>query len=139
MRDDHETMSLLFSGLFLILTLLGSLTVTQLARLRAAWYESMTALNQIKEYAVRRDKDLARAFRWRAETMPPLYKVNSLSHQQTLEVALFSALTFGASIQFLQIGIGYNCPACNWAYTIAGALFAFVFQLFIYKQMLLQK
>lgn len=138
-RDDHQTMSLLFSGLFLTLTLLGTLTVAQLARLRAAWYESMTALNQIKEYAVAKDKDLARAFRWRGGTMPALYKVNSLSYQQTLEVALLSGLTFGAAIHFLQVGIRYHCAACNWAYTIAGALFGFTFQLFLYKQILLKK
>src|SRR5215510_12211246 len=39
---------LMFSGLFIILTLLGASTVMQLARLRAAWYESMLAMNQIK-------------------------------------------------------------------------------------------
>ncbi len=135
-NSNIKTLSLLFSGLFCVLTLLGTLTVTQLARLRAAWYESMMALNQIKEYAISQEKDIAKAFRWRAHSMPPLYKINSISYQQTLEVALLSGLTFGAAIYFLQIGINYNCSSCNWAYTIAAAVFAFVFQLNLYKRLL---
>lgn len=136
-NSNIKNLSLLFCGLFFVLTLLGTLTVAQLARLRAAWYESMLALNQIKEYAISQEKDIAKAFRWRAQSMPPLYKINSVSYQQTLEVALLSGLTFGASIYFLQIGINYNCPSCNWAYTIAAALFAFIFQLYLYKRLLI--
>ena len=131
-----ETLRLLFSGLFFVLTLLGTLTVAQLARLRAAWYESMLALNQIKEYAIGQERDIARAFRWRAHSMPPLYKLNSISHHQTVEVALLSGLTFGAAIHFLQVGINYQCPTCNWAYTVSGAVLAFVFQLYLYKRLL---
>ncbi len=134
--SNFATLSLLFSGLFLVLTLLGGLTVVQLARLRVAWYESMTALNQIKEYAIGKDKDLAKAFRWHNHSMPPLYKVNSVSYQQTLEVAVLSGLTFGAAIYFLQIGINYTCVPCNWAYSIASVAFAFFFKLFIYKKFL---
>ena len=69
---DTPGISLLFSGLFLTLTLLGSSTVWQLARLRAAWYESALAMNQIKDHAIRDDKKLVRAFRWRTDSLPPL-------------------------------------------------------------------
>lgn len=134
--SNFATLSLLFSGLFLMLTLLGGVTVIQLARLRAAWYEAMIALNQIKEYAITKDKDLTKAFRWRRQTMPPLYKVNSVSYQQTLEVAVLSGLMFGASIYFFQIGINYTCTLCNWAYTITGAVLAFLVQLYLYKKFL---
>jgi len=136
---NNGTLYLLFSGLLLVLTLLGTLTVLQLARLRAAWYESMTAMNQIKEYVINQDKDLARAFRWHKNSMPPLYKTDSVSYQQTLEVALLSGLTFGAAVYFFQIGLNYHCGTCNWAYTIAGTVFAFVFQLFVYKRQLMRK
>ncbi len=134
--SNFVTLSFLFSGLFLVLTLLGALTVIQLARLRSAWYESMIALNQIKEYAISKDKDLAKAFRWRAQSMPPLYKPNSVSYQQTIEVAILSGLMLGASIYFLLIGIGNNCLACNWAFTIGGTIIGFVSQLYIYKRFL---
>lgn len=134
---NFTTLSFLFSGLFLVLTLLGGLTVIQLARLRAAWYESMRALNQIKEYAISKDKDIAKAFRWRNQSMPPLYKINSVSYQQTIEVAILSGLTFGAAIYFFQIGVGYYCTPCNWAYTVSGTIFGFIAQLYIYKRFLL--
>jgi len=139
LNGDNRTPSLLFCGLFFVLTLLGTLTVMQLARLRAAWYESTLAMNQIKDYTVSKDEDLAKAFRWRLDTMPPLYKVNSVNYQQTVEVALLSGLTFGATIYFLQVGINYTCITCNWAYTIAAAAFSFVFQLYLYKRLLAKK
>jgi len=136
-NTNFATLGILFSGLFLVLTLLGALTVIQLARLRAAWYESMRALNQIKEYAISKDEELAKVFLWRNQSMPPLYKINSVSYQQTIEVAVLSGLTFGAAIYFFQIGISYYCTPCNWAYTISGALLGFIAQLFIYKRFLL--
>jgi hypothetical protein len=135
----NGTIHLLFSGLLFVLTLLGTLTVLQLARLRGAWYESVRAMNQIKEYAISQDKNLAKAFRWRDQFMPPLYKPNSVSYQQTLEVAMLSGLTFGAAVYFLQIGIHYDCPTCNWAYTIAAGILAFFFQLYLYKRQLTHK
>src|SRR5215216_1500180 len=46
------TVNLMFSGLFTLLTLLGISTILQLARLRAAWYESMLAMNQLKDFMI---------------------------------------------------------------------------------------
>jgi hypothetical protein len=138
-NTNFATLSILFSGLFFVLTLLGGLTVIQLARLRAAWYESMLALDQIKEYVISQDKDIAKAFRWRNQSMPPLYKINSVSYQQTIEVAILSGLTFGAAIYFFQIGVGYYCTSCNWAYTISGTMLGFIAQLYIYKRFLLNQ
>ena len=40
-----QSVKFMFSGLFLLLTLLGTSTVMQLAQLRSAWYESMKAMN----------------------------------------------------------------------------------------------
>ncbi len=124
-----------FSGLFLVLTVLGTLTILQLARLRAAWHESMQAMNQLKDYWIlqSRDKNLRKAFRWDARTLPRKYRMNSVSFFQTAEVALLSSITFGAAVFFFQKGISYNCPSCNWAYTVAFGILAFLLQLSIYK------
>jgi hypothetical protein len=97
-----ETVKLMFSGLFILLTLLGISTIMQLARLRSAWYESMQALNQIKEFAMKQNPELASAFRWTSKTLPPKHKKNSVSYYQALEVALISGLMFGASAFFFQ-------------------------------------
>ncbi len=125
-----------FCVLFLVLTILGTLTTLQLARLRAAWYDSAVAMNQLKDYWLRhsKDKGLKQAFHWDTGTLPPKYKLNSVSYYQMLEVALLSGLTFGAAVYFFQQAISYACPACNWAYTIALGLLALILQLILYKR-----
>ncbi len=138
-KANTPTIRLLFSGLFFMLMILGTTTIIQLARLRASWHESMLALNQIKEFAIKQDGKLADAFRWRPGSLPAIYKVNSVSYLQTVEVAILSGLTFGAAVFFLQSGIGYDCLPCNWAYTLAGAALVFFLQLFIYKKMVMKK
>ncbi|MCJ7433483.1 MAG: hypothetical protein MUO77_08355 [Anaerolineales bacterium] len=135
---DAGDMNLLFSGLFFTLTLLGTTTVVQLARLRSAWYESMLAMNQIKEYVISKDKELSKAYRWRSKTLPPLYKVNSISYQQTFEVAILSGLMFGASVYFFQKGLAGADSLFNWIVTCGLGILAFVSQLYIYKRLLKQ-
>src|SRR5512135_339027 len=55
-----------FCALFFVLTVLGTLTILQLARLRATWHDSMLAMNQVKNYWIHQsaDKHLQGAFRW---------------------------------------------------------------------------
>lgn len=138
-NGDAGNMNLLFSGLFFILTLLGTTTIMQLARLRAAWYESMLAMNQIKEFVISQDKQLAKAFRWRAHTLPALYKPNSVSYQQTVEVSILSGLMFGASAYFFQKGIAFNFPISNWIVTFGLGALVFWGQLRFYKLLLEKK
>ena len=94
--------NLMFSGLFTLLTVLGTSTMMQLARLRAAWYESATAMNQLKEYMIRENVTLKQAFRWHAGTLPAKYKRDSISYYQAREVALISGVMCGAAVFFLQ-------------------------------------
>lgn len=136
---DAVELSLLFSGLFFILTLLGTTTIIQLARLRTAWFESAMAMNQIKEYAISRDKSLERAFLWRKPSLPPMFKVYSVSFLQAVEVALLSGLMFGATVYFLQKGFAYSCFICNWAVAVALGLLASLCQLYLYKKLLTKK
>jgi hypothetical protein len=132
---DPVLLAWAFSGLFFMLTILGTLTNLQLSRLRAAWYDSMLAMNQLKDYWIHevKDKNIEKAFKWDTITLPRKYKLNSVSFYQTVEVALLSGLTFGASVYFFQKAIGYSCPACNWAYTLSLGILAFFFQIWIYK------
>ena len=138
-KFDMQMLNILLAVLFFVLTILGTLTIVQLARLRGACFESMLAMNQIKEYIISKDKDAAKAFRWRTTTAPKLYKINSISYQQTIEVAILSTLTFGAAAYCFQNGIGYNSPIYNWLYTIASALLAFIGQLNIYKRLIISE
>ncbi len=129
-----EIVKLMFGGLFLLLTLLGLSTIMQLARLRTAWYESMLAMNQIKEFAVKQNPELTTAFRWMTKTLPPRHKRNSISYYQALEVALIGGLMFGASAFFFQQAL-FTVSVLTWivCFTL-GLIFVFI-QMSIYGRL----
>ncbi len=100
-RDNLKGVSIAFSILFLVLTVLGGLTSAQLARLRAAWHESIEAMNQLKEYYIQRYPHTESAFKWRGQTIPPTDKPYSIANLIALEVSLLGALTTAAAVYFL--------------------------------------
>ena len=130
-----QTVKIMFGGLFILLTLLGTSTIMQLARLRAAWFESMQAMNQLKEFMVSQNKELARAFLWTNSSMPSKYKTNSVSYYQAVEVALISALMFGAAIFFLQQAF-FTISLISWIISILSGALTIYIQLIIYKRAL---
>ena len=135
MTSLPAAINLMFSGLFLLLTLLGTSTIMQLARLRAAWYESMLAMNQLKDYMIGENKPLAKAFRWQSSTLPPKYRTSSVSYYQAMEVALISGLMLGASMFFL-VHAFFTVGIAHWiAFTLAGILTMY-FQLSTYRRIL---
>lgn len=124
----------MFSGLFVLLTLLGTSTVLQLGRLRTAWYEAMLAMNQIKDFAMGQNPELVKAFRWTSSTLPPKYKKNSISYFQAFEVSLISGLMFGTSAFFFILATVPAAGLLHWVTAIpAGIVMVFV-QLAIYKR-----
>jgi hypothetical protein len=131
-----QTVNLIFSGLFALLTLLGSSTMMQLARLRSAWYESALAMNQMKDYMMSQNSTLSRAFRWKTSTLPSKYKKDSVSYYQAVEVALMSGLMFGAAVFFLQRA--FITPLGLLHYLLSGLIaMAVVFiQIYIYQRAL---
>lgn len=138
--DHNSTIYFLLAGLFFILTILGLLTVMQLARLRDAWRESAKVMNAVKDYYIDHFKDqkFEAAFLWRMRTVPPKYKTASVSYFTALEVALLSGVTFGACVYFLLMGLaGGNDPiTCIWWLTVGSGIFAGLLELFVYKRML---
>jgi hypothetical protein len=129
------TVKLLFSALFIALTLLGTSTVVQLARLRSSWYESMLAMNQIKDFMMDQNAELKTAFRWTTATLPPKYKTDSISYFQAREAAVISGITFGAAVFFAQFALT-PLTVITWIVSaVLGILVAFG-QLSIYKKIL---
>ncbi|MBI2330780.1 MAG: hypothetical protein HYU84_01125 [Chloroflexi bacterium] len=114
-EPEQTTISLAFFFLFTILTFMGALTIAQLARLRASWHEAVEAMDQIKEYYIKRTPELAPAFKWRAKQIPPTNKPYSIANLMAVEVALLSALTTGAGIYFLLAFVGIT----NWVTWVA--------------------
>ena len=131
-----KTVNLMFAGLFILLTLLGTSTIMQLARLRAAWYESAQAMNQLKDFMVSQNESLAKAFRWTTNTLPPRYKTASVSYYQAIEVALIGGLLFGAATFFLQRAFFSAIGPLNWIISTIGGLSIIYLQLYLYKRSL---
>ena len=127
----------LFTGLFLILAVLGTTTILQLARLRGAWYESMLAMNHMKEFLIKNsDADISGAFRWTLSTAPARFKPNSVSFYQALEVAILAGLLFGAFVFFLLHSLNMPSEFAIWLISaILGLIFA-SFQIYLYRRML---
>ena len=130
------TVSIMFSGLFLLLTLLGISTVMQLARLRAAWHESMLAMNQLKDFMVQQSPELANAFRWKTSTLPSKYKTNSVSYYQAVEVALIGGLMSGAGIFFLLQALFRGALVFHWPVSAIFGVLTVLLQLQLYKRSL---
>jgi hypothetical protein len=100
-KDNLKRVSIAFSILFIVLTVLGGLTIAQLARLRAAWHESIQAMNQLKDFYIRQYPGIEPAFKWRARSIPPTDKPYSIANLIAVEVTLLGALTTGAAAYFL--------------------------------------
>jgi len=130
-----QTVKVMFSGLFVLLTVLGTSTIMQLARLRSAWYESMMAMNQIKDFAMSQNPELVQAFRWKTSTLPSKYKAGSVSYYQAFEVAIISGLMFAAAVFFLQQAF-FAISLINWIISAIFGLSTIYVQLLIYKRAL---
>ena len=100
----------LFGGLFLILSLTGMLTLLQLIRLRQAWFESIAAMNQIKDYYRARFPalNLEQALRWGQVNQPALHKPWSISYFLALQVAVMGGASLGAAVYYFGLLVQYS-------------------------------
>jgi len=130
-----QPIKLAFSGAFALLTLLGISTVLQLARLRAAWHESMLAMNQMKDFAMQQSPELVRAFRWKTSTLPRKYKKGSVSYYQAREVALIGGLMFATAAFFLQLAF-FDISILHFLMATMAGVGIFYLELYMYKQAL---
>lgn len=87
-----------FAGLFFFLSYFGIITLKQLVFLRKAWFESAKAMNQIKDFLIKKDAALKDVFRWQSKTLPTPYKPNSVAFLLAKQVALLGSITIGAGI-----------------------------------------
>jgi len=127
--------SFAFSILFLILTILGALTLAQLARLRAAWHESAEAMNAIKDFYIKENPEIAKAFKWRIKSIPPTDKPYSIANLMAVEVTLLGALTTSAFIYFLLNFVG-DMNALGWLLVFASFFIGCIAQWKWYKSLL---
>jgi hypothetical protein len=122
-----------FAGLFLALALMGYLTLLQLVRLRIAWFESVKAMNQVKEYYIAKFQDLKGAFAWRAKTVPHTFKTKSVGFYLALEVVLLGSAALGAAVYFGLLAFFKIDLA--WPGIVVGIVSSLL-QLYLYRKML---
>ena len=133
--NDLKGAALAFSGLFLMLTVLGAATLAQLARLRAAWHESAQAMNTIKDFYIKHNPEIEPAFKWRLKTLPETDKPNSIANLMAFEVAMLSATTSAASLYFLLLTLG-DIKWWGWAILAAALFGGYIAQWAWYKHLL---
>ncbi len=136
--SNSLAVNLMFGMLFFLLTFLGGSTILQLARLRAAWYDSVEAMNKIKSFVISQNPALSQAFPWTNNTLPKKYKRNSVSYFQAMEVAVIGGLMFGAGVFFTQQAFA-NITTLNWVISIVAGCLMILIQLQIYKRALDKK
>lgn len=127
LQAQSRIVSFAFFGLFLVLTLMGALTIAQLARLRAAWHESVEAMNQIKNFYLKNHPEYEGAFKWRSSHVPPTNKPYSIANLIAVEVAMLSALTAGAGTYFLLAFLG-NVSWAGWLIVVASIVVGYIAQ-----------
>ena len=126
-EPQQSTVSFAFFILFALLTGMGALTIAQLARLRAAWHESVQAMNTLKDFYIQQHPDIEPAFKWRNRSIPPTNKTNSIANLIAIEVALLSSLTTGAGMYFLCDTIG-EINFIVWLIVGASVIFGYAAQ-----------
>jgi hypothetical protein len=91
-----------FAGLFAILTLVGYLTIKQLARLRVAWEDSVRAMDFVKEFYNRNTQGpaVARGLFWTKDTIPPAQNQDSIAFLLVRSVVYVTVGTTVASIAY---------------------------------------
>jgi hypothetical protein len=97
-----------YAVVLLLLGALGLFSVLKLVRLRLAWYDSVLAMNQIKDYYVGSRPELAPALRWRTATVPAPGRVGTITFDLTMLVTLIDSLAVGAASLLLT-------PRPGWA------------------------
>ena len=119
-----------FSALFAVLSVVGLLTLLQLARLRTAWTESVKAMNLIKNYYIDHFQDLhpENAFAWTIDSIPPVTKRKSVAFLLALSIMIVDAVT--ASVSSIYLGLALGATPMDNAWLLIG-IFAGVVIFFV--------
>jgi len=133
--DKLKSVSLAFSVLFIFLTILGAMTLAQLARLRAAWHESVEAMNQLKEFYIKQRPEIKSAFKWRGTTIPPTDKPFSIANLIAFEVTLLGAMTIAIAVYFILFTFG-NVSLWGWIIIFLSFITGILLQWWWYKHLL---
>jgi hypothetical protein len=124
----------IITGASLVINFIGWVYFMHLIRLRQAWCDSATAMNQIKEFFVingRVPDDIARsAFLWDIKTLPKAGKKSNVSYYSTMLISFVSAI-FLVFASWL-VSPEFQSGSINFFSLLLG-LYHFIFQMFCYS------
>lgn len=132
---NQKSVALAFFVLFIVLTAMGTFTLAQLARLRAAWHEAVQAMNQIKNFYIEDNPEIKPAFKWLNKQIPPTDKPYSIANLIAMEVAMLSALTTGTGVYFFLNFLG-ELNSISWLIILASLMLGYIGQMLWYKKLL---
>lgn len=106
---DPWRTALAFSIVFGAMSMMGIITLMQLARLRTAWFSSVEAMNHIKEFALEHtvsDTYSRSPFPWMNQHLPERFELKSVGAFLLFQVVIMASVMFGACI--FHIGLLIN-------------------------------
>lgn len=89
-----------FALLFLLLAIIGFFVLMKLVRLRQAWFDSVRAMNQIKQFYFERFPELEKAFLWKPGTIPARNKPWTITFNLCLLVAILDSVALAVAVNF---------------------------------------
>lgn len=98
-REESGSGQTLGTALLWLLCSVGWLYFLKIIRLRQAWYESILAMNQIKEFYIQNAKGMSAealrsAFRWQPTTLPAPHKPWTLFFLSAMTIAFLDGIAF---------------------------------------------
>lgn len=117
-----------YTLLFSLLGITGFFMVMKLVRLRQAWYESVRAMNTIKQYYLKCFPELDAAFLWKPNSIPSPGKPWTITFNFSLLIMILDSAAIGAAAQSL----GIRSSLGEYAVAAFAAAVFFAWQLLYY-------
>jgi len=92
----------IFSVVFIIIAIIGSLSIIQLIKLRLAWESSVKVMNAIKQYYIAHSPQIDSVFHWRADTIPKRTGIFNITFMMSFTLMIVNSISLCACL-FLYI------------------------------------
>lgn len=93
--------SKIFSVIFIALFAFGIITNAIILKTRIAWFNSLKAMNKIKDFYVENNKDLIKAFEWSSNSIPRINKPWGISFIQMSCIVILNSISLTLGFYFL--------------------------------------
>ncbi len=117
-----------YALIFALLGVIGIFILFKLVRLRQAWYDSVLAMNQIKDFYLGKFPELEKAFRWRTKSIPPLGKIWTITFGLSLLVMIIDSVAIAVAVYFLNLRLANN----DYAVSAFAAIIFLIWQMWFY-------